>query len=129
MRSKNGVILTFGASDHLIEHNEIFEQMGDRIMAAVLCKKWLEMRKRHNNLALWSYTLHSLVSNTALAERGFLLGLDAFIIKNPGTTQVSTGMMSDAFEAIVGAVFMDAGDDGLKAVHDVLKHTGFFKDL
>jgi ribonuclease-3 len=75
----------------------------------------------------WDALRNSLVDNTALAQRGLDLGLDAFIVTNPGTNASrSPNMVARAFEAIIGAVFLDAGDQGLQAVHDVLEHIGFF---
>ena len=86
------------------------------------------MRAGHSSL-LESYNeiRNELVTNKALGERGFQLGLDRFVIANPGTA-VSKKMMANAFEAIVGAVSVDAGDNALDAVYRVLEHTGFFEE-
>ncbi|KAG9194035.1 ribonuclease III [Alternaria panax] len=129
MQTKLGVTLTFGGSDYFTEHNKVLEQMGDRIMLAVLCKKWLQSQEYSYNLLQWHKTQQSLISNAALAERGFALGLDAFVIRNSGTPAVSKYMMANTFEAIFGAVYMDAGEAGSKAVYHVLEHTGFIKDM
>lgn len=85
------------------------------------------MRAGHSSqLESYNEIRNELVSNKALGERGFQLGLDRFVIANPGTT-VSPKMVADAFEAIVGAVSLDAGDHALDAVYQVLEHTGFFE--
>ncbi|KAF1935329.1 hypothetical protein EJ02DRAFT_132375 [Clathrospora elynae] len=70
---------------------------------------------------------NALVSNVSLGPRGFRLGLDAFIIRNDGCGAISIMMMAKTFEAIVGAVYIDTGDNALKSVHDVLELTGFFE--
>jgi ribonuclease-3 len=40
---------------------------------------------------------------------------------------VSTNMMANAFEAMIGAVSVDAERDALEAVHQVLERTGFLE--
>lgn len=57
--------------------------------------------------------------------RGFRLGLDTYIVPASGV-HVTKNMMADAFEAMIGAVSLDAGEDAIEAVRDVLERTGFF---
>jgi hypothetical protein len=39
MQAKYGITLAFGAFDHVVEHNELFEQMGVCILNMALFKK------------------------------------------------------------------------------------------
>jgi hypothetical protein len=39
MPAKSGITLAFGAFDHFVEHNGLFEQMGDCILNMALFKK------------------------------------------------------------------------------------------
>jgi dsRNA-specific ribonuclease len=49
-------------------------------------------------------------SNAHLAEQGFSMGLDRYICNNPSQGRfISNGLMATTMEAILGAVFLDAG--------------------
>lgn len=74
----------------------------------------------------WTRIQQDLVSQTALAARGFDLGLDSCVIKNAGhMTRISDRMMATALEAVIGAVFKDSGCN-LEAVRAVMETLGFF---
>ncbi|KAJ5781560.1 uncharacterized protein N7518_010043 [Penicillium psychrosexuale] len=61
-----------------------------------------------------------VASNDNLYERGIALGLDRFIVKNPGQWGMTAGKktMATTMEAILGAVFYDSAknDNDLKRV-------------
>lgn len=67
-----------------------------------------------------------LATNKQLAIRGRDLGLDTCVIKDPGTATVSPRMIATTLEAIIGAVFVDSGANGLDTVHRVIDRLGFF---
>ena len=69
---------------------------------------------------------NDLVSNEKFAERGFNLGLDKLIIMNLGMRSPSNDMVANTFEAVVGAISVDAGDAPFAAVRNALEHMGFF---
>ncbi|OJJ68385.1 hypothetical protein ASPBRDRAFT_198822 [Aspergillus brasiliensis CBS 101740] len=49
-------------------------------------------------------------SKNHLTAVGFNLGLDAFVIVNPAQGRVvSTGVMAETIQALIGAVFIDSG--------------------
>lgn len=58
-------------------------------------------------------TITQVASNNNLHSRGVSLGLDPFIIKNPGQWGVVAGknVMATTMEAIIGAVYYDSNKD------------------
>lgn len=67
-----------------------------------------------------------LVTNKQLHARGCKLGLDACVIKDPGTPTVSIKMLSTTFEAIIAAVHVDSGEETYDTVHGIMERLGFF---
>lgn len=65
-----------------------------------------------------------VLSNRNLGKVGSNLGVDKLLIKNMGLTQVSKKSFANAVEAIHGAAYDDAGDDGLEVVHSMMEHLG-----
>lgn len=55
-----------------------------------------------------------VASNDNLYDRGIALGLDPFIVKNPGQWGITAGKktMPTTMEAIIGAVFYDSAKNG-----------------
>ncbi|RAR02638.1 ribonuclease iii [Stemphylium lycopersici] len=130
MQTSADALLDFGGQLRWIAHNSRLELLGDRINDAVLCKKWYEScdaKGQGSPRRAFNALRNDLVTNEALGTRGFQLGLDRFVLLNLATTTVSMNMMANTFEAIVGAVYLDAGDNALEAVYNVLEHTGFFE--
>jgi hypothetical protein len=70
---------------------------------------------------------NDLDTNKKLAARGRALGLNACVIKDPGTSTVSDGTMATTFEAIIAAVFVDCGANNLDTVREVMGRLGFFE--
>ncbi|KAJ6200635.1 ribonuclease III domain-containing protein [Bipolaris maydis] len=121
-------LLSIRGREYSIVHNRRLELVGDKIMGLVLSQRWYQVRNQNGHASpvkTWNDIHKSLISNEALAVRGFKLGLDAFVVPASGI-HVTKNMMADAFEAMVGAVSLDAGEDAIEAVHDVLERTGFF---
>ncbi|EUC30791.1 hypothetical protein COCCADRAFT_102995 [Bipolaris zeicola 26-R-13] len=121
-------LLIIKGHEYSIVHNRRLELVGDKIMDLVLSQRWYQVRNRNGQTSpvkTWNDIHKSLVSNEALAVRGFRLGLDTYIVPASGV-HVTKNMMADAFEAMVGAVSLDAGEDAIEAVRDVLERTGFF---
>jgi hypothetical protein len=127
---------------HVVEKNTLIAVFGDSVMATVLCEKWLKDRiaegiVNHTSHVLfytdlhikgmtlakgkgdWTY-LRQLLNNVTLPKVGFAHGIDALILKSPGTTSASDNMVSTTMEAICGAAFLDAvenGQDGEDRTH------------
>jgi ribonuclease-3 len=138
--------LYVGGTGYYINHNERLEQIGDRVLDVVLAKAWYEARDEHGmtnydillepmlthtgnprSLVEYSEMQLELVTNKGLAKRGYRFGLDKCVIKGWGLHNVGTEQMANAFEAIIGAVYMDAGEQGLAVVRTMLEHLGFFE--
>jgi dsRNA-specific ribonuclease len=63
-----------------------------------------------------------VLSNKNLGALGSDCGLDKHLIKNMGLFQVSKASMANAVEAIHGAAYIDAGDNGLSVVRSMMEH-------
>jgi ribonuclease III len=64
----------------------------------------------------WTALEQRLLVNANLARVAMEIGLDLHIIGAPGLARISAGMMATALEAIVGAAYLDGGDDAVNAV-------------
>jgi hypothetical protein len=62
-----------------------------------------------------------VLGNAALGRIGFDAGVDKPIIANTGNVIQSNKMVATTIEAIIGAAFLDAGNDGLKVVRSIIK--------
>ena len=62
MRDTFSVYLTFGGRNREIAHNSRLELLGDRIIDAVLCKKWYKTRDINGNL----FSGHVFILSTQL---------------------------------------------------------------
>jgi ribonuclease III len=98
--------------------NERLEFLGDSVLNLVVG----EYLYRHEPLAqegALTKNRSRLVNRKALSILANELHLDEFILISPQTTQISTrGMetiLSDAFEAIIGALYLDGGFEQARA--------------
>ncbi|OCT51940.1 RNase3 domain protein [Cladophialophora carrionii] len=62
-------------------------------------------------------------SNSNLASIGKARGLDACVVLNPGTAEVTDSVMATTVEAIIGAVSLDGGRAAAEKVMDRLNVT------
>ncbi|KAF1837163.1 ribonuclease III [Decorospora gaudefroyi] len=110
-----------------LNNNKRLSILGDAVLAKVLCAAWFDARGPHGQAfsrAQWTELRNSTLSNSALARRGIQIGIDRCILTSAGTPTVSPVMVATTFEAIIGAVYKDGGDD---AVERVMEHLGFFE--
>jgi ribonuclease-3 len=91
--------------------NESLEFIGDSVIGLIVAEQLLRRNPQANegNLTLMK---HHLVSGSALAELSESLGLGDFL--RLGGSEVKSGrkkqsLLSNTFEAVIGAVFLDAG--------------------
>lgn len=64
------------------------------------------------------------VSNANLAQLGFAMGLDKYIVNNPAQGKlIGTKVMASTMEAIIGAVSVDCGND-MSVVTKVMNDLG-----
>jgi ribonuclease-3 len=93
-------------------HNQRLEFLGDAILGAVLSQQLYEQFPGADE-GLLTKSRAKLVNASSLATHGRELGLGEFLIlsrgeeNSRGRTRPST--LADAFEALIGAVFLDGG--------------------
>ena len=99
-------------AQHRLASNERLEFLGDAVVGLVLAE---EMFRRHPQFdeGLLTDLRKSVVNAQTLAVAGRRLGIGRFIRlgrgeQNGGGAE-KTSILANAFEAIIGAVFMDAG--------------------
>ncbi|EUC42798.1 hypothetical protein COCMIDRAFT_28652 [Bipolaris oryzae ATCC 44560] len=110
----------------VLYNNKRLAILGEAVLARELCSAWFRMRGSHDDAlspAQWTQLRNDLISNDALAHRGYTVGIDQVIITASSTPTVSPKMVAATFGAIIGAVHEDGGD---AAVHKVMQHLGFF---
>jgi dsRNA-specific ribonuclease len=65
-----------------------------------------------------------MLNNEPLGRLGSALGVDMQIIKNSGLPRVSNDKIADVMEAIHGAAYLDAGENGQNVVRSIMEHLG-----
>lgn len=91
--------------------NESLEFVGDSVLGLIVAE---QLFKRHKKASEGDLTLmkHKLVSGSALAEVADGIGLGEFIRLGAGEKKVGrkkTSLLTNTLEAVLGAVFLDAG--------------------
>jgi len=98
-------------------HNQRLEFLGDAILGVVL-SQWLYDRYRQADEGLLTKSRARLVNATSLAAHGRGVGLGAYLILSRGEEntggRVRPSILADAFEALLGAIFLDGGFDGAR---------------
>lgn len=99
---------------HAIEHNQRLEFLGDAVVQLILSRELYQRFPAVDEGPL-TKTRAGLVNRRALTEHGRNLRLGEYMIisrgeeLNGGRQRAST--LADAFEAVVGALFLDGGFD------------------
>ena len=97
-------------SDHL--SNERMEFLGDSVVGLVVCETLYRLFPDSSEGELAKCKAY-IVSESSLAAAAIQVGLDAFVMMSAG--EDSSGgrkrrsILSDAFEAIIGAIYLDCG--------------------
>ena len=100
------------------QHNQRLEFLGDAVLGLVLSRELYEKFSGFGEGPLTKARAH-LVNRRALAAQARRLGLGEHLILSRG--EESSGgrerqsCLADAFEALIGAVFMDAGFEAARA--------------
>lgn len=98
----------------VVQHNQRLEFLGDAVLQLVLTRVLYERFPDFGEGPL-TKARAQLVNRRALAEHGRRLGLGEFLVLsrgeelNRGRERPST--LADAFEALLGAIFLDSGYD------------------
>jgi len=99
------------------EHNQRLEFLGDSILSVVLTRELYEKFPQAHEGAL-TKSRAKLVNASALAGHGGGLGLGAHLILSRGEENTGgrtrASALADAFEALLGAVFLDGGFEAAK---------------
>ena len=102
--------------------NERLEFLGDRVLGLLVAEKLSRDYPTANEGEL-SSSLHALVDKTACARVGETLGVGAALRLSPGETKTGgrrkAGVIADAVEAILAAVYLDGGLDAARSFFEV----------
>ncbi len=106
-------------SDVPHESNERLEFLGDAIIGMMVCEQLLELFPDYTEGQL-AKTKAYVVSESALAPIAREIGLDRCVILNPAEAAAGgrnrPSILSDAFEALIAAIYLDAGFEVAKRV-------------
>ena len=98
-------------------HNQRLEFLGDAILSVVL-SQWLYEQYPAADEGLLTKSRARLVNAISLAAHGRSLGLGEHLILSRGEEntggRVRPSILADAFEALLGAIFLDGGFDGAR---------------
>ncbi|EXJ58914.1 hypothetical protein A1O7_06344 [Cladophialophora yegresii CBS 114405] len=104
-----------------VKKNDGLAIYGDIVIQDHLCRQWLDLGLTKG---MWEWTqIRQVASNTNLASIGRARGLDACVVLNPGTVNVTDSVMATTVEAIIGAVALDGGRAAAEQVIDRLNVT------
>lgn len=91
-------------------NNERLEFLGDAIIEAV-SSDYLYIEYPTDNEGFLTQLRSKIVSRSSLNEIGKSLGLDRCVISNSNGNIIQKHINGDAFEAIIGAIYLDQGYD------------------
>src|SRR5262245_25110823 len=101
-----------------LESNERLEYLGDSVLGLV-CSEWLYRNRLDEHEGQLTKTKSLLVSKAILSRRALAMGLGRFVllshseVESGGRQRLS--ILADAFEAVVGAVYLDQGFEAARA--------------
>jgi ribonuclease-3 len=102
---------------HPLASNERLEFLGDSILGAVVCE--ILYRNYPDYLEGDLTKIKSIVvSRSTCAKISMSLGLQEFLILGKGMTthaKVPPSLLSDVFESLVAAIYLDGGDEAVRA--------------
>ena len=93
--------------------NERLEFLGDSILSAVLTEYLYNKYPQANEGVLTKYRT-KLVNGATLAEISKKIGIDKLLAVSKRITVYNKRMLEDAFEAFIGALFIDQGVEACK---------------
>ena len=102
--------LTHKSANHL-KNNEKLEFLGDRVIGLVLSKKLLDLYPYENEGVL-DKKFAKLVNKKTCASISWSIGIKDFIImgdQKKNINKIDEKILSDACEALIGAVYVDRG--------------------
>lgn len=109
-------------ADRRVDSNERLEFLGDAIMGAVVCEALFTRRPLDLEGEL-TQLKSMVVSRVACARVSRSLGMEDFLVLGKGmaaSSHVPRSVMSDVFESLIAAVFLDGGYEAAREF--VLRH-------
>ncbi len=101
-----------GESEHLPDSNERLEFLGDAVLELVVIE-YLYRRFPEDREGELTQKKSLLVSKSVLADRAETMGLGRFVLMSPAERDSGgaerRSILADAFEALLGAVYLDQG--------------------
>lgn len=89
-------------------NNERLEYLGDAILGAVVAD-YLYNRFPHKDEGFLTQLRSRIVNRTYLTKLTFKTGLNRFVKSNTNTANETSHIYGDAFEALIGAIYLDKG--------------------
>ncbi|MCL2132523.1 MAG: ribonuclease III [Lentimicrobiaceae bacterium] len=89
-------------------NNERLEYLGDAVLSAIIAD-FLYKKYPFADEGFLTSLRSRIVSRSHLGKLAHKMGLDAYIKKNDQNSSLSRSISGDAFEAFVGAIFLDKG--------------------
>jgi len=89
-------------------NNERLEYLGDAILGAIIAE-FLYNRFPNEDEGFLTQMRSKLVNRNFLTELTYQIGLNAFIKSNTNNTADKSHIYGDAFEALIGALYLDKG--------------------
>jgi ribonuclease-3 len=120
-------------ASHTMESNERLEFLGDSVLGLVVTEALYQRLPRESEGSLTRMKSH-IVSRERLAEEAGRLGLGRYLILGAGEDQSGgrkrNSILSDAYEAMLGAIYMDGGLDAARGFvsRGILKDIGRSRD-
>ncbi|KAE8418238.1 ribonuclease III domain-containing protein [Aspergillus pseudocaelatus] len=106
---------------HRLDGHRDLAQLGDAALRLVLTKDGYQAHATREQI---NDTHSGKASNAFLARTGFQKGLDRYIYVNPSQDGIVSGkIMATTVEAILGAVYIDSGEN-IQAVRSVVAVLG-----
>ncbi|MCX6787261.1 MAG: ribonuclease III [Candidatus Kaiserbacteria bacterium] len=104
--------------DYAGSHNERLEFLGDAVLELAVTDFLFKKFPAKPEGDLTSYRA-ALVNTVSLAESAQALGINEYLLLSKGeakdTGRARDVILADAFEAIIGAIYLDAGYEGAEA--------------
>ncbi|MGV3483035.1 MAG: ribonuclease III [Planctomycetaceae bacterium] len=102
---------------HRLANNERLEFLGDSVLGIVVCE-WLYQEYPEYSEGDLTKIKSSVVSRRSCGKAACELGLDTCLIVGKGVTKSRSfprSLVSDVFESVVAAIYLDAGLDTIRA--------------
>ncbi|KAF2177816.1 ribonuclease III [Zopfia rhizophila CBS 207.26] len=116
-------LLAVAGAFHVIDNNKRLAVLGDIALAQALCKMWYQARNDEGKLqppSAWTDIRNQILGNASLTRRGEEVGIVSCIVMSDGNRGLATPkMVATTFEALVGAIYEDGGEE---AVIRVVEH-------